>query len=516
MAISDTQKVDYLWKKLAYGKTKTDTGTNKQGFEESIASPLLIRGDKIWAQSGSIPVTIATASGVVTVYTGTTTVECTEDATAADNRTWKTNLTDWISPEFGADYLVSVYIATSGITGSNKTTQVTIAGNKISAGGLNDDQWYFDYQSGVLHFIGTNIPTAIATGITGKSIYITGARYTGTFGLDSSSSTTITDATLGNLRITSNVISSINTNDNINISPNGTGNLVVSGNVSASSLTLSGNLIVNGTTTSVNSTVSRLVDPIIELGGNVNGTTLSGDDNKDRGLLLHYYSGSSAVDAFMGWDDSAAEFILASNVSVSSEVVTYNRLGNLRADTVFGTVANFSGNIVTTSSFNGNLVGSVTGTFYVTGGTGAIQFANDSNILTSSQNLNSTSNTLNVPNITASNISLTGANVSLGNVSNIKITGGSSGYVLKTDGAGNLSWGTDSSSLSSAVDEFTGTGSQSNFTLSVSPTNKNFTFVVLQGLMQPKSSYSVSGNTLTFSEAPPNGAFIEVTTLGLG
>lgn len=38
------------------------------------------------------------------------------------------------------------------------------------------------------------------------------------------------------------------------------------------------------------------------------------------------------------------------------------------------------------------------------------------------------------------NVTLTGANVSLGNVSNLKITGGTTGQVLSTDGAGNLSW----------------------------------------------------------------------------
>jgi hypothetical protein len=248
MAISDSQKVDYLWKKIAYGKTKTDLGTTKQGFEESISSPLLIRGDRIWQQSGSIPASIGTSSSVVTVYSGATTVECTEDITAADNRTWKTNLTDWISPEFGADYIISVYIANSGITGSNKTTQVTIAGNKITAAGVTsptalDDQWYFDYQSGVLHFIGTNIPNAISTANGGgKSIYITGARYTGDVGFGSSGSSSISNATLGNLNITGNTISSINTNDNIVVDPNGTGNILLIANTS-----ITGTISINST-----------------------------------------------------------------------------------------------------------------------------------------------------------------------------------------------------------------------------------------------------------------------------
>lgn len=45
------------------------------------------------------------------------------------------------------------------------------------------------------------------------------------------------------------------------------------------------------------------------------------------------------------------------------------------------------------------------------------------------------------------NISFTGPNVSLGSVSNLKITGGTSGYVLQTDGTGNLSWSAISTSI---------------------------------------------------------------------
>ena len=42
MAISDTQKLDYLFKKLGFAVTKTDTNANKAAANESIASPLLI------------------------------------------------------------------------------------------------------------------------------------------------------------------------------------------------------------------------------------------------------------------------------------------------------------------------------------------------------------------------------------------------------------------------------------------------------------------------------------------
>ena len=69
MAITDAKKVDYLWKKIGYGATKTDTNANKAAPNEAIASPLLLRGDKTWNQASSIPATMpGSSTGVVTVY----------------------------------------------------------------------------------------------------------------------------------------------------------------------------------------------------------------------------------------------------------------------------------------------------------------------------------------------------------------------------------------------------------------------------------------------------------------
>ena len=69
MAISDTQKIDYLWKKIGYAATKTDTAANKDATNEEIASPLLLRGDKTWNEASDIPGTLpGSSSGIVTVY----------------------------------------------------------------------------------------------------------------------------------------------------------------------------------------------------------------------------------------------------------------------------------------------------------------------------------------------------------------------------------------------------------------------------------------------------------------
>ena len=194
MAISDTQKVDLLWKKVGFGKVKTDSNSNKKAPNEAISSDFIIKSNQIWNQSSSIPGTQpGSSAGVVVVYSdaNSNTVETTEDGTASDNRTWKAGTTNWIPPSFGATYQLKVYASTSG-DGSPQTNGTQL----FETGSGNDDQWYFDYSSGVLHFIGTNLPTDIGTS-TSNVIYLVGARYTGALGVgDSSASQTLIKSTL--------------------------------------------------------------------------------------------------------------------------------------------------------------------------------------------------------------------------------------------------------------------------------------------------------------------------------
>jgi hypothetical protein len=60
------------------------------------------------------------------------------------------------------------------------------------------------------------------------------------------------------------------------------------------------------------------------------------------------------------------------------------------------------------------------------------------------------------------------------------------------------------------VDNFTGTGSQTAFTLSTASLGENYTFVYINGVYQNKNTYAVSGVTVRFSEAPPYTSLIEV------
>jgi len=207
MAITDTQKVDYLWKKIGYGATKTDTNTNKKAPNEAIASPLLLRGDKVWQQASSIPgVLPGSSAGVVTVYPTAGPDECSVDATSTANRTWKTGLANWIPPELGSTYQVKVYVHTAG-----SASAAAASGDQVFATGSgNDDEWFFDYQSGVLHFVGASLPDGV--NFTGKSVYISGGRYTGTFGVGTSSGE---DALIGNITVSNVTFTSTTSSDDI-------------------------------------------------------------------------------------------------------------------------------------------------------------------------------------------------------------------------------------------------------------------------------------------------------------
>ena len=132
--------------------------------------------------------------------------------------------------------------------------------------------------------------------------------------------------------------------------------LAVTGGVTAASLTLSGNLIVNGSTTTVNSTVTTIDDPVITLGGD---TAPSSDDNKDRGIEFRYHNGAAAKVGFFGYDDSTGRFVMIPDATNTSEVFA-GTAGDIQAGTFFG-------------ALTGNVAGNVSGTAATV--TGAAQTA---------------------------------------------------------------------------------------------------------------------------------------------
>ena len=96
MAISQSQKVDFLYKKLGFTKTKTGlsvdgtiSGTKKAGFGEALASPLIIADGSVWNQSELIPTTPpGSDSSIVKGYRTANALRMTVDPTVAGNRSY--------------------------------------------------------------------------------------------------------------------------------------------------------------------------------------------------------------------------------------------------------------------------------------------------------------------------------------------------------------------------------------------------------------------------------------------
>jgi hypothetical protein len=198
MTISINQQVDFLWKKLGFNVAKTEELGFKDATNESITSAPFIPGDKIWTQSELIPAVLPSiTTNIVEVHNDATSssVQCVMDNTARPNRTWLTNKTDWIPTTFGSTYQVKVYLAPIG------TTNPQVVGTQLYAmGSNNDDEWYFDHESGVLNFIGTNLP---ALDFTGNTLFVCGGVYKGFKGVNSMAS-----GTFGNISISGNTITS--------------------------------------------------------------------------------------------------------------------------------------------------------------------------------------------------------------------------------------------------------------------------------------------------------------------
>lgn len=88
------------------------------------------------------------------------------------------------------------------------------------------------------------------------------------------------------------------------------------------SLTITGNLKVNGSTETFNSTTYTVKDPIINLGGDTDGSAPASDDSKDRGIAFQWHNGTSAKTGFIGWDRSTQKVTFIPDATITGEVVS--------------------------------------------------------------------------------------------------------------------------------------------------------------------------------------------------
>ena len=123
-------------------------------------------------------------------------------------------------------------------------------------------------------------------------------------------------------------IDTSDTTGGINIGGNSSGVPVTLGHTTSEvtvgdNLTVTGDLTVSGTTTTVNSTVVSIADPIFEIGAS------GSDDNLDRGLKMKYNSSGAKI-AFFGYDDSDGKFLLIPEATESSNTFS-GTAGTLKA-----------------------------------------------------------------------------------------------------------------------------------------------------------------------------------------
>jgi len=361
MAITDLQKTDYLWKKVGFNVAKTDYANAKSASNESIASPLVLRADSIWQQSSSIPSTIPAANtSIITVYndTANTTVQATNDGTAQTNRTWLTGLTNWIDSSFGSTYQVKVYIANTGwYNAQTSGTQV------FADGSGNQDEWFFDYSSGVLNFMGNNLPTyANLTPISfsGKSVYVSGARYTGQTGL----ATFVTPVTFNNVAV-----------HNGNLYANifqANGNASVTGNLSAGNLSTVGNVTANFfygngyTLTGVNLYGNAQVAAYLPVyGGNISAYNINANLITNNIVATTYNPNINIGPSYQGIVAVNSNTAVLMPIGNSSNYPSYSIAGMMRWNSDLGYMEVYngtqwtgietgSGGMVTSDIFNGN------------------------------------------------------------------------------------------------------------------------------------------------------------------
>ena len=337
MSIPISQQVDLLYKQ-AFGVTKTDTAANKSPSNEAIASPLLIRGDTQWTQSDQIPGTAAAVANLVQAYTGSSAVECVADNTTTPvggvYPTWKTNLTYWIPQEFGSTYAVKVYVDDTGVADPTSTgTQIFAAGS----GGTGE--FYYNYQSGVLNFIGETIPAALTSS---KVLYVVAYRYIGLTGV-----TNLPDGTqIGNLEITDQTVTGQDTNANIILTPNGTGQVVTSGNITASYFYGNGSQLTG-----------------IDTSGVANGTSNVSIPAADGNIQLNVNGGLTANVTDTGIVMTSGNLDLGNVIATGVGTFTGNVAGgnistggilSVTGNGTFGNVA--GGNLVSASFFTGTLI----------------------------------------------------------------------------------------------------------------------------------------------------------------
>jgi len=189
------------------------------------------------------------------------------------------------------------------VTGDLQVDNLGFDGNVISSTNTNGNIDITPNGTGSVNIAGLTL-----AGLTADRVLITNA--SGATDTDDNLTWDGTDLdvtgamTIDNITIDGDTISSVHSEIIIDPSTAGAGGTV----------TIAGNLNVTGTTTTVDSTVVTIADPLFQLGED-------SDDGLDRGITALYNDGAAKT-AFFGMDDSALEFVFIADATDSASVMS--------------------------------------------------------------------------------------------------------------------------------------------------------------------------------------------------
>lgn len=171
----------------------------------------------------------------------------------------------------------------------------------FAGGSGNNDEYFFDYQSGVVHFIGTNLPNGV--NFSGKTVYVSGARYSGTLGLQNNVANT------GDITFTGSTLSAPS-NADMTFDNSGTGQYIFEGTTSLT--------VPKGTTAQRPSAE----EGVIRFNTTTGKYEVSEDGSTYTALRTEAVAGTISKDIFTG-DGSTTSFTMSTEPSDLKNVIVY-------------------------------------------------------------------------------------------------------------------------------------------------------------------------------------------------